>query len=140
MTATTTDDRTLDRIIDDHFAAELRGDLDALVDGFAPDVEHDVVGNPSVSHGREEVRAFYAGLFSDLSLERITPVHRYRGAGFLVDESIVDATAIGMPFGIPGRGRALRFRLLHVFEVRDGAIVRENAWLDVPSIMAQLAN
>jgi predicted ester cyclase len=71
-------------------------------------------------------------------LERFETVHRYHGVDFVVDESVVHATAIGSPFGIPGKGRGLSFRLLHIFDVRDGLIRRENAWLDMASIMAQL--
>ena len=128
----------LDRIIDEHFQAELDEDIEAVVSTFADDVEHDVVGRPSVSRGRDEVAAFYWELFADLHLERFETVHRYHGVDFVVDESIVHATAIGSPFGIPGEGRVLRFRLLHIFDVRDGLITRENAWLDMASIMAQL--
>ena len=128
----------LDRIIDEHFQAELDEDIEAVVSTFADDVEHDVVGRPSVSRGRDEAAAFYRELFADLHLERFETVHRYHGVDFVVDESIVHATAIGSPFGIPGEGRALTFRLLHIFDVHDGLITRENAWLDMASIMAQL--
>ena len=130
----------LDRIIDEHFQAELDEDIEAVVSTFADDVEHDVVGRPSVSRGRDEAAAFYRELFADLRLERFETVHRYHGVDFVVDESIVHATAIGSPFGIPGEGRVLRFRLLHIFDVRDGLITRENAWLDMASIMAQLTS
>jgi steroid delta-isomerase-like uncharacterized protein len=133
------DDTQLDRLIDEHFQAELDGDIDKVVATFATDVEHDVVGHPYVSHGRDQAAAFYRELFADLRLERIESVHRYHGAEFVVDESIVHATAIGTPFGIPGNNRELEFRLLHVFDVRDGEITRENAWLDVASVMTQLA-
>src|SRR6476659_5994524 len=128
----------LDRLIDEHFQAELDEDIEAVVATFADDVEHDVVGRPTVSRGRSGAAAFYRELFADLHLQRFETVHRYHGADFVVDESIVHATAIGSPFGIPGKGRVLSFRLLHIFDVRDGLITRENAWLDMASIMAQL--
>lgn len=128
----------LDRLIDEHFQAELDEDIPAVVSTFANDVEHDVVGLPHVSHGKTEAAAFYRDLFADLHLERFETVHRYHGEDFVADESIVHATAIGTPFGLPGEGRALRFRLLHIFEIGDGVITRENAWLDMASIMAQL--
>jgi steroid delta-isomerase-like uncharacterized protein len=130
----------LDRLIDEHFQAELDENLDAIVSTFALDIEHDFVGNPQVSHGRAEAAAFYRELFTNLHLDRFETVHRYHGDDFVVDESIVHATAIGSPFGIPGQGRVLHFRLLHIFDVRDGLIARENAWLDVASVMAQLTS
>jgi steroid delta-isomerase-like uncharacterized protein len=129
----------LDQLVDEHFRAELRGDVDSLIATFTSDVEHDVVGNPVVSHGRAETAAFYRGLFADLDLERFETVHRYRGTNFIVDESIVHARAIGAPLGIPGNNRPLVFRLLHVFEVQEGRISRENAWLDTAAIFSQLS-
>jgi steroid delta-isomerase-like uncharacterized protein len=140
MTITTTDTtRTaVDALVDDHFRAEIDGDLDRLLATFADDVEHDVVGNPAVSTGKAEVTAFYRGLLADLALDDITTLRRYHGDGFVVDESLVTARAVGTPFGIPGRGRTVRFRLLHVFEIRGDEITRENAWLDVAGVLAQL--
>jgi steroid delta-isomerase-like uncharacterized protein len=136
---TTTASRTdVDALVDDHFRAEIDGDLDRLLATFAEDVEHDVVGNPAVSTGKDEVAAFYRGLLGDLALDDITTARRYHGDGFVVDEALVTARAIGTPFGIPGRGRTVRFRLLHVFEIRGGEITRENAWLDVAGVLAQL--
>jgi steroid delta-isomerase-like uncharacterized protein len=132
-------DTDLDRIVDDHFAAELRGDIDATIATFTDDVEHDVVGSPAVSHGRAEAAAFYRRLFADLHLTEIEKVRRYHGPDFVVDESIVHARATGAPLGFAGDDRTVRFRLLHIFDIRDGAISRENAWLDVAAIAQQLS-
>ena len=134
----TTSSTDLDALVDDHFAAEIDGDLDRLLATFADDVEHDVVGNPAASHGKAAVADFYRGLLADLRLQEIRSVRRYYGDGFVVDESDVTAQAIGTPFGIPGNGRTLHFRLLHVFDIHDGVITRENAWLDLASVLAQL--
>jgi steroid delta-isomerase-like uncharacterized protein len=132
-------DTDLDRIVDHHFAAELRGDIDATIATFTADVEHDVVGAPAVSHGHAEAAAFYRRLFADLHLTEIEKVRRYHGPDFVVDESIVHARATGTPLGFAGDDRTVRFRLLHIFEIRDGAISRENAWLDVAAIAQQLS-
>ena len=137
MTATMTT-TALDALVDAHFAAEIDGDLDRLLATFADDVEHDVAGNPSVSRGKAAVADFYRGLLADLRLEDIRSVRRYHGDGFVVDEAVVTATAVGTPFGIPGRNRTVQFRLLHVFEVRGEEITRENAWIDVAGVLAQL--
>lgn len=39
-----------------------------------------------------------------------------------------------------GHGKRITFRLLHVWEFRDGLISRENVWLDGGSIIAQLTD
>jgi uncharacterized protein len=57
----------------------------------------------------------------------------------MVDDSVWRGRAVGMPFGIPGEGRPLEFRLLHVVEfTKSGELARENVWMDFPSIMQQL--
>lgn len=128
----------VDALIDDHYAAEIDGDLPRLLATFADDVEHDVVGSPAVSTGKDQVEAFYRGLLADLRLEEIRSVRRYHGDGFLVDEAAVTARAIGSPFGMTGGGHTVHFRLLHLFEVRSGKITRENAWIDTSSLLSQL--
>jgi hypothetical protein len=40
---------------------------------------------------------------------------------------------------VTGTGRRISFRLLHVWEYRDGLISRENVWLDGDAIARQLA-
>ena len=48
-------------------------------------------------------------------------------------------TVIGEMLGLPGNNRRITFRILHVFEFRDGLISRENVWLDTAAIVGQLA-
>jgi predicted ester cyclase len=47
-------------------------------------------------------------------------------------------TVPGSFLGVPGQGRRITFRMLHVWEFRDGKIRRENVWLDGGTIVAQL--
>jgi uncharacterized protein len=129
----------LDHLVDEHFAAEVHQDLGTLLATFADDVEHDVVGSGTVSYGQSQVEAFYRTLLQDLTFESIESVRRYHGTDFVVDESIVHARAIGRPLGFEGRDRQVSFRILHVFDIVDGRIQRENAWLDTAAIFTQLA-
>jgi hypothetical protein len=48
------------------------------------------------------------------------------------------ATVPGELMGIPGNNREISFRILHVWEFRDGAMSRENVWLDSGAIIEQL--
>jgi predicted ester cyclase len=49
-----------------------------------------------------------------------------------------EGTVPGEFLGIPGHGRTVSFRMLHVFEFAGGRISRENVWLDGGAIAAQL--
>lgn len=130
----------MDRKIDEHFGYEAADDVEGVLATLAPDAVHDIVGWPGgPTRGREGARAFYERTFGDLSESRVTVVKRLYGQNFLVDESVWEGRAPGRPFGIEGRNRPLKFRLLHVVEFTAvGQIARENVWIDMAAIMQQL--
>ena len=130
----------MDRKIDEHFGFEVRDDVEGVLATLAPDAEHDIVGWPSgPTRGREGARPFYEALFADLAESKVECLRRLHGDDFLVDESLWRGTAPGKPFGLDGKGRPLEFRLLHVVEfAEDGAIKRENVWVDLAAIIRQL--
>lgn len=132
---------TMDRMIDEHFRFEAADDVEGVLSTLAPDATHDIVGSPTgPTLGRERAREFYIGLFKDLAESRTTPIRRLYGENFLVDETLWEGRAPGRPFGIEGRDRPLKFRLLHVVEFSaDGRrIQREQVWLDMAAILKQL--
>jgi predicted ester cyclase len=130
----------MDARMDEHFGFEARDDIDGVLATLDADVDHDVVGWPTgPAKGRAAARPFYEALFADLSEGQARSVRRYYGADFMVDESLWQGRAPGRPFGLEGRGRPLAFRLLHVVEFSDqGSIRRENVWVDMAAIAAQL--
>jgi len=130
----------MDRRIDQHFDFEARDDVEGVLATMSADVEHDVVGWPAGPvRGRANARPFYEALFADLADGQVECLRRLHGPDFLVDESLWRGRAPGRPFGIEGRNRPLAFRLLHVVEFgADGAIRRENVWVDLAAVIAQL--
>lgn len=130
----------MDRKIDEHFAFEAADNVEGVLKTLASNVVHDIVGWPTApTFGREGARPFYEALFADLANGKVTCNKRLYGEDFLVDESVWEGTAPGRPFGVEGRGRPLRFRLLHVIEFTgSGEIQRENVWVDMTAILQQL--
>jgi steroid delta-isomerase-like uncharacterized protein len=129
----------MDRLIEQHLAAERAGDADASVAVYTQDVEHDVVGAPhGPLQGRDAARAFYEQLNREIETESMTPTRTYHGDNFCVTEHEWTGTVHGHFLGIPGHGRRVRIRMLHVWEFADGRISRENLWLDGGSAAAQL--
>jgi ketosteroid isomerase-like protein len=130
----------MDRLVDGHYRAEETGDLDAIVEGFTPDAEHDVAGRPGDPlHGADQISGFYEALLAELRIDRFEPVRRWYGEDHVVDEAILHATAVGHPFGLEGRNRPVSTRFLHIFDFSDGLISRESAWIDLAAVQAQLA-
>jgi steroid delta-isomerase-like uncharacterized protein len=129
----------MDRLIEQHLKAEFAGDPDGCVAVYTDDVVHDVVGWPQgPMHGKEGAKTFYEHLVQAIHSEKMEPVHSYYGPDSAVIEHIWTGTVPGSFMGIPGNGRRVSFRMLHVWEFRDGRISRENVWLDGAAIVQQL--
>jgi steroid delta-isomerase-like uncharacterized protein len=127
-------------LVDAHLAAEQQSDLDQAVAGYTEDVEHDVVGAPGGPlRGPAAARQRYTQLLEQVRTDRLTELRRFYGDDVCVVEHECSATVFGEFAGLAGRGRSTQFRMLHVFEFRDGLISRENVWMDTASVMAQLA-
>ena len=108
---------------------------------YTEDVEHDPVGFPGAPfHGKDGARAFYGVLAQNFRTEEEQSTHEYSTENSLVMEQLMTGTVIGEMLGIPGNNRRITFRILHVFEFRDGLISRENIWLDTAAIIGQLAS
>jgi steroid delta-isomerase-like uncharacterized protein len=129
----------MDRLIAEHISAEKAGDVAACVEMYTDDVEHDVVGAPSGPlQGPAAAQGFYEFLTSNIKTEEMVPTRTYYGDDFCVIEHEWSGTVPGAFLGISGHGRRISFRMLHVWEFRDGRISRENVWLDGAAIREQL--
>jgi len=129
----------MDQLIERHLAAERARDTAGSVAVYVEDVEHDVVGFPAGPlHGKEAAQGFYDHLGENFHTETMEVTHRYYGDDFCVIEHDTTGTVPGEFLGVPGNGRRITFRLLHVWEFRDGLISRENVWLDGGTVIAQL--
>ncbi len=129
----------MDRLIEEHLVAEAAGNVDGCVAMYTDDVEHDVVGWPKgAMHGKDEAASFYEELTREIKTEEMTVLRSYYGDDFCVIEHQWNGTVPGTFMGIPGNDRRISFRMLHLWEFRDGKMSRENVWLDGGSIVAQL--
>jgi len=130
----------LDSIINERFMFEATDNVNAVMDSLADTVEHEVVPSPmGVSTDKDRIRSFYEMLFSNVEGEGVTPIRRYYGDDFVIDETLWHGKIKdGKPFLCDGKSGPVSFRLLHVFEVKDGKITREQAWCDLAAIQQQL--
>lgn len=131
----------MDELIDRHLAAELAGNPTGSVAMYTDDVEHDVVGSPTGPlRGKDAARGFYEYLTKNVQTEAMDVTRQYYGDDFCVCEHNATGTVPGEFLGVPGNGRRITFRLLHVWEFQDGLISRENVWLDGGAVIAQLTS
>lgn len=135
------DKRRMKELIDQHIAAEMAGDTAAAVGVYTDDVEHDMIGSPTGPvRGPAAARGFYDQLVADLNTEQMTPTREQYGDDFCVVEHQATCVVKGAFAGIPGQGRRVTFRMLHVWDFKDDAISREQIWLDGAAIAAQLTS
>jgi predicted ester cyclase len=100
---------------------------------------HDVVGSPTGPvRGPEAAREFYEMLTTNITTERMDLSHAWYGDDLCITEHAWHGTVPGEFLGVPGNGRQITFRLLHVWEFKAGRISRENVWLDGNAIVTQL--
>ena len=130
----------MDRAVNEHFGFEAADDLDGVMASLAPEVEHEIVPSPvGVLHDKAKVRDYYAMLFETVKGERVTPLKRYYGDDFVVDETLWHGEMTdGRAFLCDGKSGKVSFRLLHIFEFENGKITREQAWCDLAAIQRQL--
>jgi steroid delta-isomerase-like uncharacterized protein len=134
------DHAKMQALVSRHLRAEGMGDVDGAVAVYTDDIEHDVVGFPGSPHrGKDGARQFYKELTANFRTEGEEVLHRYLADDSMILEQMMTGTVIGSMLGLPGHGRRISFRILHVFEFRDGLISRENVWLDSAAVIAQLS-
>ena len=130
----------LDEIINQHFIFEATDDVDGVVGSLDDDFTHEIfpmtVGTVT---DKGEVRNFYQWLFDNVHGKGVTPLKRYYGEDFLIDETLWTGDVDdGAPLGCPGMSGPVSFRMLHVFEVVDGKIRKEQVWCDLAALQQQL--
>ena len=130
----------MDQIITDHFGYEAADDIGGVMGTLTSDAEHEVIPSPvGAISDRAQIRGYYEMLFGAVKGERVTPLRRLYGDDFIIDETIWHGQIEdGRPFLCDGKSGPVSFRLLHVFELQDGQIRREQAWCDLAAIQRQL--
>jgi steroid delta-isomerase-like uncharacterized protein len=126
-------------LVEQHLKAEGAGDVEGSVAVYTDDVVHDAVGFPgSPRTGKDAAREFYRFLTANFRTEGEEPLNRFFDGDNMILEQKMTGAVIGEMLGIPGHGRQVTFRILHVFAFRDGLISREQVWIDSGAIVTQL--
>src|SRR5260370_10703729 len=129
----------MDRVSEIHLAAEKAADTAGAVSVYTDDVEHDVVGFPDGPvHGKNGAQHFYDYLTQQIHTEEMQPIHSYYGEDFCVVEHMLTGTVPGTFFGIPGHGRRISHRLLHILEFPVCRPIRQNVWVHGGSVETPL--
>ena len=126
-------------VIDRHFAAENAHDIEATLATYTEDIVwDDVTHMGSPFRGKRAVAEAYGGILQAIPDLNLRSVMRFQCGEHVVDESMLSGHVVGEFAGIAGGGAPVSVRLLHVFDLRDGLIARENAWFDSAAVIRQV--
>lgn len=128
-------------IIDRHFAAENAHDVDATLATYTDDIVWDDVTHPLCPvYGKEAAGAIYTTIIDAIPDVRLETVRRFSAddGSRVVDESILTGHVHGEWAGVAGGGAPVRVRILHVFDLENGLIARENTWFDSAEVLRQV--
>jgi len=130
----------MDAIIDQHFVYEANDDVEGILSSLTDDADHEVIPSPmGAIQGHRAIRSYYEMLFPCLKDGTVTPVRRLYGEDFVVDETIWHGQlADGHALLVDGKTGPIDLRLLHIFNLRDGKISREQVWVDLALIHQNL--
>ena len=129
----------LDRLVEGQLRAEHDGDIEGILAPMSDAIVHEIVGLAADPiEGIEAVRQRYRDLLAASVHEHDVPIRRRYGTHFVLDEHIWSGRLTGRAFGIDGHGRQLSHRVLWLFEIDRGRIVRETIWNDLSAIQRQL--
>jgi hypothetical protein len=131
---------SLDLLVDTHLHALRDCDVETAMGCVAESVEYELVGNATSSiRGKDAVRAHHVQEFANTIHERNVPLRRLYGQDFVVDELIWEGRITGRMGPLIGHGRRVSQRILRIFEVSEGFVVRQSIYRDFSSIAQQLA-
>jgi steroid delta-isomerase-like uncharacterized protein len=126
-------------IIDRHFAAENAHDVEGTLATYTDDIVWDDVTHPACPvQGKDAAGEIYASIIDAIPDINLESVRRFTAGDSVVDESILTGHVHGSWAGVEGGGAPVKVRILHVFDIRDGLIARENTWFDALAVMRQV--
>lgn len=126
-------------IIERHFAAENAHDVPATLDTYTDDVVWDDVGHPACPvQGKAATSGMYEGIMAAIPHLHIESVLRFGDDEHVVDEAVATGHVEGAFLGVDGGDAPVSFRMLHVFDLRNGLIAREQAWFDTAGVLRQI--
>ena len=125
-------DRNL-AVVDAHFHNENPEDIDKAIDLYGDSIVWEVPARGVLLRDKAAVREAYLNIFKSYNIHSMTQVRRFGAGNYVVDDSIAVMTLVGdVERNVPGcpfpPGTEVSMRIVHIFELDDGRIIRENGY------------
>ena len=118
------------KVVEAHFHNETPNLVERAIDLYADDISWEAPTRGVIMTDRAQILEAYRGIFRTVQYRKVIPLRRFGTEKFVFDDQIGFVTIVGnempnLPYPV---GSELSVRLTHVFEMRDGKIVREIAY------------
>ena len=113
-------------------------DVNKILSYFTEDAVYDFVPSPPPMVGKEQIGAFFSGLFGGIPDFHYTPIRILQSDNRIVTEGQVTGTYLGEFSGIPGTGNSVQVRVLHIWEFEGDRIAHVTEYLNSMSTLIQL--
>jgi ketosteroid isomerase-like protein len=116
------------KAIENHFHSEALSDVAAALETFTDDVVWEAPAPNGLNRsftGKEAVGENYRQLWASMRNVKFQPLQRFATEDRVVDDSMVTFEVAKDGYWHFPLGSKIDMRLVHIFEMRDGKIVRE---------------
>jgi hypothetical protein len=117
-------------VIEAHFHNEAPETVEAAIDLYADSISWEAPARGVILKDPGKVLEAYRGIFRSVIYRSFIPIRRFATEDYVFDDQIAHVTFVGdemqnCPYPV---GTEVSVRLAHVFEMRDGKILREIAY------------
>jgi SnoaL-like protein len=117
-------------VVEAHFHNETPEHVEKAVALYGDTISWEAPTRGVVMNDKDEVLEAYRAIFRTVAYRRVVPLRRFATEQFVFDDQIGHVTVVGdempnIPYPV---GTKLAVRLIHLFEMKDGKIVREIAY------------
>jgi hypothetical protein len=117
-------------VVEAHFHNETPEYVEKAVALYGDTISWEAPTRGVVMNDKDEILKAYRAIFRTVAYRRVVPLRRFATEQFVFDDQIGHVTVVGnempnIPYTV---GTQLAVRLIHLFEMKDGKIVREIAY------------
>ncbi|MGB7097944.1 MAG: nuclear transport factor 2 family protein [Xanthobacteraceae bacterium] len=118
------------KVVEAHFHNETPDTVEKAVALYGDTISWEAPTRGVVMNNKQEILEAYRAIFRTVAYRRVVPLRRFATEQFVFDDQIGHVTVVGnempnIPYPV---GAELAVRLTHLFEMKDGKIVREIAY------------
>jgi hypothetical protein len=118
------------QVVEAHFHNETPEHVEKAIALYGDTISWEAPTRGVVMNDRDEILSAYRGIFRTVSYRKVVPLRRFATEDFVFDDQIGHITIVGdempnLPYPV---GSELAVRLVHLFEMKDGKIMREIAY------------